>query len=113
MPGQKGETGPRGPPGPAGQPGAIGLNGDKGTTALKSRGLECLSVLLALTFSPFYQDTVFLYIVDVISDATFVKTAIGERGERGLGGYPGAPGIPGKQGETGMSYGIYRISKIV
>lgn len=80
---------------------------------LKSRGLGCLSVPLALTFSSLFQDTVFLYFVDVISYATFVKTALGERGERGLGGDPGAPGIPGKQGETGMSYRIYRISKIV
>lgn len=112
LPGQKGETGPRGPPGPAGLPGANGLNGEKGTTALKSRGLGC-QWLLTLTFSPLFQDTVFLYFVDVISYATFVKTAIGERGERGLGGDPGAPGIPGKQGETGMSYGIYTISKIV
>lgn len=102
MPGEKGETGPRGPPGPAGLPGANGLNGNKGTPVLKSRGLGCLSVFLTLPFSPFFQDPLFLYFVDVISYATFVKTVIGERGERGSVGDLGAPGIPGKPGETGL-----------
>ncbi|TWW73287.1 Inner ear-specific collagen [Takifugu flavidus] len=75
LPGQKGETGPRGPPGPAGLPGAKGLNGDK--------------------------DTVFLYFVDVISYATFVKTAIGEKDKPGFKGEMGPPGLRGIDGEKG------------
>lgn len=104
LPGEKGEVGPRGPPGPAGLPGANGLNGDRGTTGRNSRRvLECFSVSLSLSLSPFLQNAaLYKYFVDVIFYALFIKTTIGEKGAQGPVGLPGAPGIPGKPGEKGV-----------
>lgn len=104
LPGEKGEGGLRGPPGPAGLPGANGLNGDIGTTGCNSRRvLECLSVSLSLSLSPFLQNAaLYKFFVDIIFYALFIKTTTGEKGAQGPIGLPGAPGIPGKPGEKGM-----------